>query len=78
MLERFGKEHRTIMKFRRFLLGQRRPDQIVLYKLIKAFLDNGQVLCFFKKASDDTSFHLEISSFSLVQKALSARTIFRL
>jgi digeranylgeranylglycerophospholipid reductase len=48
--ERFGKEHRTIMKFRRFLLGQRRPDQIVLYKLIKAFLDNGQSpLAFLKK-----------------------------
>ena len=38
-MQKFGKKHLQIMKFRRFLTSRSREDQIRLYKIIKAYLD---------------------------------------
>ncbi len=41
-MQKFGKKHQQIMKFRRFLTSRSREDQIRLYKIIKAYLDGDQ------------------------------------
>ncbi|MCK9183551.1 MAG: NAD(P)/FAD-dependent oxidoreductase [Fibrobacteraceae bacterium] len=48
-MERFGKEHLKIMKFRRFLLALPREEQIQVYELIRAFLKNGKSKFFVRK-----------------------------
>lgn len=48
-MQRFGKKHLSIMKFRRFLLGQSREDQIRVYRIIKTYLDGDQKATAFLK-----------------------------
>lgn len=36
----FGKKHQLLLKFRKFLLGQKREDQIEFYKVINTFVKN--------------------------------------
>lgn len=63
-MKRFGNEHKKIMKFRRFLLGQNRPSQIALYKLIKAYLEGGQsIKVFLKKPCTTISFIVKFLRF---------------